>query len=280
MGVSAAALAGAALLFFAEARRRRLSEGDALAALLFLLLFPTAFFLLAMYAESLFLLLALLAFASVARGRPGAAVLFGFLAGLTRLPAVTLCLPLALAQAQEMAGRSTPERRPARILRAALVGLAPAAGACLWIFGVGRFFGEPGLYFRLQHSWSRGTSPLEGLAQWGSALPVRIARGDARTNPAFLIEYADAILFFLIALFQARRKRWSDASWTAGALLLPAATGISASVPRYLVVVYPAFYALAEIFRGRPVARAVWWTASAALLLAGTAAFVHWRWVA
>jgi mannosyltransferase PIG-V len=278
LAVSFTALAAAALLFVAEGRRR-LGDEDAPRALLFLLLFPTAFFLIAMYAESLFLLLALLAFASLARGRPAAAALFGFLAGLTRLPAIALCVPLAIAQAVRSGDGSEPPRRT-RILRAILVGLAPAAGACLWVFGVGRFFGEPGLYFRLQQSWNRGTSPLTGLAQWGAALPERILRGDAATHPVFLIDYADAILFLGIAVFQAKRKRWSDASWTAGALLLPAATGISASVPRYLVVVYPAFYALAEIFRGRPVARAIWWTVSAALLLAGTAAFVHWRWVA
>ena len=65
----------------------------------------------------------------------------------------------------------------------------------------------------------------------------------------------------------ARRRRWADASWTAGALLLPASTGISASLPRYLVVVYPAFYALEEMLRGRPVLRWIWWIVSAALLL-------------
>ena len=278
LAVSFAALVAAALLFVAEGRRR-LGDEDAPRALLFLLLFPTAFFLVAMYAESLFLLLALLAFASLARGRPGAAALFGFLAGLTRLPAIALCLPLAISEAVRPGVGPEPSRRT-RILRATLVGLAPAAGVCAWVFGVGRFFGEPGLYFRLQQSWNRGTSPLAGLAQWGAALPERILRGDAATHPVFLIDYADAILFLLIAVFQARRRRWSDASWTAGALLLPAATGISMSLPRYLVVVYPAFYALAELFRGRPVARAIWWTVSGALLLAGTAAFVHWRWVA
>jgi hypothetical protein len=46
------------------------------------------------------------------------------------------------------------------------------------------------------------------------------------------------------------------------------------------VVVYPAFYALAETFRDRPLARRVWWVASGALLAAATAAFVLWRWVA
>lgn len=281
LAVSAAAAIAAALLFAAEGRRR-LGEAGARQALLFLLLFPTSFFLLAMYAESLFLLLALAAFACVARGRFAAAALFGFLAGLTRAPAIALALPLAIAAGAAAAepGTASGPHRSKRLLRAAAVGLAPVVGVAAWMLGIGWRFGEPGLYFRLQRAWGRGVSPIEGLVQWAAALPERLAGGEARSHPAFLIDYACALLFVLIALYQARRKRWGDASWTAGALLLPAATGISASVPRYLVVVYPAFYALAEIARGHRVGRAIWWIASGALLLASTAAFVLWRWVA
>ncbi|MFN2631878.1 MAG: mannosyltransferase family protein [Thermoanaerobaculia bacterium] len=278
LALSFAAMAAAGVLFVREGRRR-LGERDSSAALLFLLLFPTSFFFLSMYAESLFLLLALLAFHAVWRGKAGSAALFGFLAGLTRLPALALSVPLALAWlARSPAAGQTRGRSD--WVRAGLIGLAPAAAVCLWIFGVGLYFREPGLYFRLQESWNRGASPLAGLAQWGAALPSRIARGDARTHPVFLIDYANALVFVALGIYQALRRRWADATWTAGALLLPAATGISASVPRYLTVVYPAFYALAEIFRRRPAARWVWWIASAALLAAGLTAFVHWRWVA
>lgn len=284
IAVSLACLAAAAILFLAEARRR---AGDLAAfhALLFFLLFPTAFFLASMYAESLFLLLALLAFTSLARERYAVAALFGLLAGLTRLPALALVLPLGLTAAGYAVPAETPlgrsRARPSvRVLRGVLVGLAPAAGVFFWIWAVGHLTGEPGLYFRLQESWDRATSPIAGIVRWASALPLRIARGDARAHPSFLIDYADAILFLALAVVAARRRRWSDASWMAGALFLPAATGISASLPRYLVVVYPAFYTLEELLRPHPILRRFWWLASAALLLAGTAAFVNWRWVA
>ncbi len=278
LALSLASILAAGVLFVREGRRR-LGARDARGALLFLLLFPTSFFLLSMYAESLFLLLALLAFDAARREKAVSAAAFGFLAGLTRLPALALALPLALAWLARPSAASRP-RRPADWAVAALVGIAPAAAVLLWIFGVGAHFGEPGLYFRLQHSWNRGTSPLSGLAQWGAALPSKLAEGEARTHPVFLIDYANALLFLALGIYQAMRRRWADAAWTAGALLLPAATGISASVPRYLTVVYPAFYALAEIFRTRRALRAAWWFGSAALLGAGIVAFVHWRWVA
>jgi hypothetical protein len=286
ISVSLLALAGAAILFVAEGRRRA-GEKEGRRALIFLLVFPTAFFLASMYAESLFLLLTLLAFASLAKNRFAASALFAFLAGLTRLPALALVLPLGLTAAGLARGGTSPRRGTEetisprrRLIRAALVAIAPAAGVFLWIWGIGLWTGEPELYFRIQRAWNRGSSPLAGLAQWAVTLPVRLARGDARTHPGFVVDYAIALLFLFIAVVQARRRRWSDASWTAGALLLPAATGIAASVPRYLVVVYPAFFTLEELFRRRPAGRWIWWIGSAVLLLAGTAAFVHWRWVA
>jgi hypothetical protein len=278
MAVSLAALAIASILFVAEGTRRR-DETSAIHALAFLLLFPTAFFLASAYAESLFLLLALLAFDAVRRRAWVAAACFGFLAGLTRLPALALAAPLALSAAEAGAERPAAPRS-LRLLRGAVIGAAPVAGVFLWIAGVGWYTREPDLYFRLQESWQRASSPLSGLAHWAAALPERISRGGLSTHPAFLVDYLCALLFLALGIYQARRRRWADASWTAGALLLPASTGISASLPRYLVVVYPAFYALAEIFRGRPALRWLWWIVSGLALLAAIAAFVNWRWVA
>ena len=267
---------GAGLLFAAEGRER-LGEKEGLDALIFLLLYPTAFFFAAAYSESLFVLLALLAFRSARRGRWPAAAIFAFLAGTSRLPALALAAPLAIETYR--AGRTRLPRRGA-ILRGALVGAAPVAGALLWVFGAGWLAGEPGLYFRIQEAWNRGASPLAGVRRFFEGLPARIARGDAHEHPGFLLDYAHLALFAAIGLWQARRRLFADAAWTAGALMIPVATGIAASLPRYVLVVYPAFFALAEIFRGRPRLRLAWWIASALLLLAGEAAFVHWRWVA
>ncbi len=271
---------GAGLLFAAEGRQR-LGEAGSRRALLFLLLYPTAFFLLAMYSESLFLLLALAALRMARRGRPAVAATLGFLAGTTRFTALALALPLAI-EAFRGAGRAAgPEASKRRAFAGAFVaGASPVAGVLAWVFGAGWLAGEPGLFFRIQEAWQRGASPLAGLRRFAEGLPTRIARGDAREHPAFLLDYAHVALFAAIGLYQWRRRRLADAAWTAGALLLPIASGVAASLPRYVLVVYPAFYALAEIFEGRPRLRLAWWIASGLLLAAGEAAFVHWRWVA
>jgi hypothetical protein len=271
---------GAGLLFAAEGRRR-LGEAGGRRALLFLLLYPTAFFLVAMYSESLFLLLALAALREARRDRPIAAAILGLLTGLTRLTALALALPLAI-EAFRAAGQGGPAARSNRraVARAVVAGAAPVAGVFLWVFGAGWLAGEPGLFFRIQEAWQRGASPLAGIRRFVERLPARIARGDAREHPAFLLDYAHLALFAAIGFYQARRRCFADAAWTAGALLLPVATGVAASIPRYVLVVYPAFYALAEIFQRRPRLRLAWWIGSALLLAAGEAAFVHWRWVA
>jgi hypothetical protein len=270
----------AGLLFVSEGRRR-LGERGSRHALFFLLLYPTAFFLVAMYSESLFLLLSLAAFREARRDRPVTAACLGLLAGATRLPALALALPLAI-ESFNAARRADPPAVSQRraLARALLVGVAPVAGVLLWVFGAGWAAGEPGLFFRIQEAWQRGASPLLGLQRFVQGLPSRIARGDAREHPAFLLDYAHLLLFAAIAVYQARRRLFSDAAWTAGALLLPVASGISASLPRYVLVIYPAFYALAQIFQERPRARLAWWVVSGLLLAAGEAAFVHWRWVA
>jgi mannosyltransferase PIG-V len=276
---SLACLFAAGFLFAAEGRRR-LGDRPGSQALLFLLLYPTAFFFAAMYSESLFLLLALLAFRSARAGRIPPAVLFGFLTGTSRVTALALALPLAIEAFGARKESGPRARRASPLASALLVGAAPVAGVLLWVFGAGWLAGESGLFFRIQQAWQRGASPLEGIRRFAEGLPARIARGDARDHPAFLIDYAHLALFATIGFYQARRRRFADAAWTAGALLLPVASGVAASLPRYLLVVYPAFYALAEFFRGRPRLRLAWWIGSGLLLLAGEAAFVHWRWVA
>jgi len=274
--VLSALCALAALWLFWKEALRRLPPRLALQSLVFLLVFPTSFFLLAMYSESLFLLLSVSAFACVARGRLAAAAVLGLLAGLTRAPAVALCVPLLIAAWPRGAGRA----RPGRKLGAAAVGLSPAAGVVLWIAAAAWITGVPDAYARAQSGWHRGTSPISGAIHWAVALPDRVSRGDLLEKPAFVLDYIDVAIFAAIAIFQARRRRWRDATFTAGALALPISTGIPASVPRYMLVAYPAFFALAEFFDGRPLLRRAWWVGSALLLLAGAAAFVHWRWVA
>ena len=261
-------------LLFREAASR-FGENEAWTSVAFLLLFPTAFFLAAMYAESMFLLLALLAFRDARSGPTGKATLWGFLLGLTRASALAVGPALFLAALE----RQSPDDRRSRG-RALVIGLVPIATVFLWIFGIGWVAGEPGLFFRSMQGWHRGTSSLAGVGAWLLSMKVRMVDADWRRDPTIALDYGVAILFLAIAVYQIVRKRWADAAWTGAAIALPMTTGLSGGMPRFLLVVYPVYFALTEGSFGRPRLRLAWWIASGLLLLAAAARFVNWHWVA
>ena len=261
-------------LFFREGIAR-LGERDAWASVWFLLLFPTAFFLVAVYAESMFLLFALLAFRDARAGTTARAALWGFLLGLTRAStlAVAPALFLAALEPREPSGTR-------RWGRAFLVGAVPVLTVFLWIFGIGWIYGEPGLFFRSMEGWHRGMSSLSGIGAWFYSMGLRFKHMSWLRDPSLALDYAAAAVFVLVGIHQLAKKRWSDAAWTGAAISLPMTTGLSGGMPRFLMVVYPAYFALAEGSRGRPRLRLLWWIVSGLLLLAAAARFVNWHWVA
>jgi hypothetical protein len=150
----------------------------------------------------------------------------------------------------------------------------------LWIFGIGWLFGEPGLFFRSMEGWHRGTSSLSGVGAWLLSMKVRFVDMDWKRDPTFALDYGLAIIFVFIGIYQLVKKNWADAAWTSAAISLPTTTGLSGGMPRFFMVVYPVYFALAEGSRGHPRLRLLWWIGSGVLLLAAAARFVNWHWVA
>lgn len=92
--VSNLAAVGALALLY-RLSQELFSRADARRTIVYWLFFPTAFFLLAAYTESLFLFLTLGAFLAARHNRWFIAAVFGTLAALTRLQGVLLIVPLA-----------------------------------------------------------------------------------------------------------------------------------------------------------------------------------------
>ena len=274
LAVSVLALFLAMPLFFREAVDR-LGEADAWRAVSFFLLWPIAFFLQAMYAESLFLLLALLAFRDARAGRAVRACLWGGLLGFTRASAVAAGPALFLAA---LAPAPVGSRRP--WAKAAAVGAAPVAAALAWIYGMGLRYGEPGLYFRAMEAWRRPASSAAGVVEWFSRMIAAGKYGYWMRDPSLALDYGLTALVAAVAVWLAARRRWPEAAWAGCAIGLPITTGLSGGLPRFLLVVYPVYFALAEGSSGAPRARLAFWIVSAGLLLWASARFVNWSWVA
>ncbi len=265
-----------ALPLFGEECRVRLGPERARGPLPFLLLYPVAFFFAAAYTESVFLLLLLLAFRLIRTGRPAVAILVGVLLGLTRAPAAAVGPALAIACAVRAGSLKLWSQR---VLAAALA-VAPLAGVLAYVFGIGVLEGEPGLFFRAMGAWEhRSTNPLDGVAGFVHQQIDLFSSGVLVRHPGAIAPLGHFTLFLVLALLQAKRRRFSDAAWTAGVLGLAFLTGTTNGVPRYTVTIFPGFILLFELLENRPGLRRAALAVSAALLLLRSAFFVNWHFV-
>lgn len=247
--VSGLASAAAGLLLYRLARLDE-TEGTARASVLFLLAFPTAYFLHIGYTESLFLALALGAFLAARAGRWRLVALVGLLAGMTRVNGLLLAPALAFEALEEY-------RRGGRRWRWEwLSALAPAAGFGVYLLINYRVFGDPFMFLEMQNAhWFKNlTPPWVGLAEaWGAMQ----GRGPAE---ALMVGWQE-LFFILVGLACVvwcwARQRASYAVWVTLNWLLWTSTSFVLSVPRYTLVLFPLYVLCARAGARSHVAGAV-----------------------
>lgn len=228
-------------------------------------LFPTAFFLMAPYSESLFLLASLAAVWFVRRDRWPFASLAGVAAGLTRSAGLALAIGLAVE-----AVRAPDARRFAGRLVAAA---APALGVALYLAAWWRWTGEPLAPLDAQASWrSDLTAPWTPLAR-GFELAVRFGGW-------WLVDALFVVGTLAILLAGARVVRASYVAYGLASLALPLLAMFPGrpflSMPRFAAVVFPVALVLG---RQRAIPEAV----VTATLAGGWAVlavlFVNWQYI-
>jgi hypothetical protein len=263
--VSNLAFLGALLALFAltaEAFGERIARRTIVVAAAF----PTAFFFLAPYSESLFLLLSVLTFREARHHRWDRVALFGGLAALTRSVGILL-LPAMLVEA--IAGRS--ERRPLapRLAGAAAVAIGPLVWFGWWGIVHGRWLAP----FQAQASWQR--SPTWPWASIADAIAAAW-----RFQSYWLLDAAIVGLAIGGLALASAKLRLSEASYGWLSVLLPLADPFPSrpllSAPRFMAVVFPALWGLAGVGAGRRLP----WPLVIAVLAAGwalcAALFVNW----
>jgi hypothetical protein len=289
--VSLVAAFGAFLLLYRVAEERLGADG-ARRAVLYLALFPFAFFLQAVYSESLYLLLTLAAFVLAERRRFLAAGAVTGLALLTRPTAVALLPALALL--------AWHERDRLRAL--ASLAVAPLIFAAYPLY-LWRAEGDPWAFLHAQRLWSRHLSPAgplggiwDGLrAGWAGveqlasgshrrvywtpvrdADPIRVATLNLETL-AFLL------LFLALAFIAWRRFGAPYGLFAVLSLAIPLSVPSERwpllSLPRFGLTIFPLFLALASL-GGRPRAHTAIVAVSSLLLGVSVAQWALWQWVA
>ena len=291
--VSLAAALGSFLLLHRIADQWLGSDGGR-RAVLYLAVFPMSLFLQAVYTESLFLLLTLAAFLLAERRRFTEAGLLTGLALLTRPAGFALVPPLIL-----LAWRSSSRLR-------ALGGLASApllfAAYPLYLW---RKVGDPFAFVHaeLDPGWTRDASwwgPIAGIreglrAGWAGVLQLASGSNAHRywdpvhdTPPLHvaainLEQLGFLVLFVVLTVVVWRRFGAPYGLFCALSLAIPLSAPAErwplVSIPRFGLVVFPFFLALAAL-GGRPRVHTAIVGVSAIMLGVAVSQWALWQWVA
>ena len=266
----------------------RLGVEGARRTVLYLAVFPMALFLQAVYSESLFLVLVLAAFALAERSRfAGAGVVAG-LAILTRAAGLALLPALAL-----LAWRHRDRLRAFAGL-ALVLPVAAVYPLVLW-----QQVGDPWAFANAQDRWHRHVShagPLGGLwnglvAGWRGLEQFVLGHGThvSAANPMHAAaENVQALAFlavFLVLTVVAWRRFGAPYGlFAAVSLAIPLSYPSSRwpllSLPRFGLVIFPLFLALAAVTATRPRLHTAVVACSALFLGIAVVQWALWQWVA
>ena len=285
--VSLAATA-ASFVLLARLAERLVGPDVARRTVLLLAVFPMSLFLQAVYSESVFLLAALAAFLAAERGQFARAGLWAGASLLARPTGIAVLLGIAVLAA----------RHPARLraLSSTLLALPVFALFPLWLWIE---TGHPLSFLHVEHLWHRRPAtlgPLGGIveaahAAWAGVLQLSVGSNThwywVRVSPdrAAAINLESTlffVLFVVLGVVAWRRLGPAYGLMALVAVVAPTAAPTHAypllSMPRFGLVAFPAFIALALLCRTPRVERAVV-GASTVLLGVATVQWALWQWV-
>ncbi len=234
--VANASFLAALVMLHALTRLEFASEAMARRAVVFLAIFPTAFFFLAPYTESTFLLLSISAFWFARRDRWGWAAVMAALAAATRN--VGLLLGPALAVEAWLQWRRDARALVPRMAAAAATALGPLAYLAYWQVRSGDAWAP----IRAQTNWNRDLA-----APWTSLTDaVHLA---ARYSSYWLIDLLVVGVVLVAVIAGWRRLRAPYLTYAGLSLLVelsaPTPGRPLLSMPRFVAVIFPAFWVFA-----------------------------------
>lgn len=263
--VANAAALGALFVLF-QLSQREYGVERARRTVLYLAVFPSALFLYAPYSESLYLLAAVLSLWGARRGRWWVAGIAGFAAALTRSVGWVLA-PVLVVEAlhQRREGRGGPG---AGLTAAA----GPVAGTLAYLAWWQATAGDWSAPLSAQSGWERDPAfPLVTL--W------RAITQAWSLHSYWLLDLLIVAPVIAGAVWVAFRARPSYAVFAWLSLLVPLCLVFEGralmSVPRFAVVIFPAFWAFAVATEAHRIPHDLWLGASAAGLAVMTMLFAN-----
>ena len=227
-------------IFLYRLMRLRSDDDTALRTVKYLFVFPSAFILSAVFAESLFLMLLVICFYYAERERWLLVGIAGFFMSLTKAIGVIVVLPLLYHYLK------TKDFRLRDVKRDVFCLLMIPLGACAFAFYTYRLTGDFFAYIFAQISgW--GTGPSN---------PIQLLYKNIFTD----IHVVLAVLA-IVVLLSIFCKRLGLSYWLLGILFITASLmsgqGFIFSIGRFVLIIFPIYIALAELGRDREVDQAV-----------------------
>ena len=245
----------AAVIYVFQIVRLDFDESVAWRTVVFLLVYPGAFFFSAVYAESLLLLGIAGSMFHARRGQWWRAALFGLVASSAKIVGVLMPIPLAIELWRQ---RGFSRQNPWPVLAVALSGM----GTFAYFAYLQIAFGSYSVFFETERQWHRETfSPVflmgfQRLLGDTSAL-IYYPANNLPLRTIFLL--LDTTLFWIFLIAGVLVWKYIRASYGVLVILLalvPALSGSPQSLNRYLAVLFPAFILLARI-RSEPIRQAI-----------------------
>ncbi|MGO8685331.1 MAG: mannosyltransferase family protein [Thermoleophilia bacterium] len=302
---------GAAMVVLYRLVKADLGSRVALWSVLLLSFAPTAFYFQAVYSESLFLLLTVLSFAAGRQGRWLLAGLAGLLAALTRSAGLLLALPLAWMWLEQRRGRpivlpgstasaAVPSAKPSHVLSLGWLLLVPA-GLLIYMAYTWYRFHNALLFMSAEKHWHRRLALPTTTVINGTHTVIQSLRTIAAHPATFFtltrLPFRDqwitvsnltafiALLIGLALLALCWRKLPSVYTLFAAVslglpLCYPTPGTPLLSLPRFVLVDFPLFIALAAVVAEHRKTRWLLLVLMTAAMLLFTAWFANDMWVA
>ena len=241
---------------------------------LYVAVFPFAYFFTQVYTESLFLLTSVSAVAAAFGARWGWAGVFGGLSALTRPNGILIGVPLGLLA---LTGRPRP---PELARRMAALSLVPLGFAAFCAFAY-RLSGDPFGWLRAQAQWgySVGNRPWVELMRLIDGIDRSGLYGYFFSDPLavyYFLHGVVALIFVALAPSVFRHLGLALGAYVAVSLYVPLSGNALEGIGRYAATLFPVFMLLGSVVRSRRVHEAL--LVSGALVLSLLSAlFATWH---
>ncbi len=235
------------LVIFYKLLRLDYSQKVTHRTILYLVLFPTSFYFLSVYTESLFLFLLLLSFYFMRTKQWGYAALVGIALTLTRIIGIFI-VPAYLYEVWK--SKAAQDKYPP--FSHLILACVPVLGLLAYMLYLHVEFNDPLLFAHVQSSFGAGreTDKLVLIYQVFWRYLKMVFTVD-RSNPLYFtvwLELLSTLSFVGLLIWGFLKKvRTSYLIFSIPGLLLPTLTGTLSSMPRYVLVLFPGFIVLGMI---------------------------------